>query len=182
VMPEYALGQVHSRSDHEPSDHPDVAGPEAGTLNARPCYRAVAFASTSPAPSLRHTAGLRGMLVKTLRAELATPEKCNSNLGTALRRLEGVTAVVSDLDGTLLRSGGSLSQATATALRTARDAGVEVLIATARTPRGIRKIPDFEELGVVVCANGAVVWDARRRKSWRRHRSTRTLSAPRCAG
>lgn len=81
---------------------------------------------------------------------------------TALRRTERVTAVVSDLDGTLLRSDGSLSLATATALRTSRDAGVEVLVATARTPRGVRKIPGYEELGVVVCANGAVVWDARK--------------------
>ncbi len=89
-----------------------------------------------------------------------------------------MTAVVSDLDGTLLRSGGYLSPATATALRTARGAGVEVLLATARTPRGIRKIPGYEELGVVVCANGAVVWDARKEEILEEARSTRTLSAP----
>lgn len=35
-----------------------------------------------------------------------------------------------------------------------------ILCATARTPRAVQLIPGSEHLGLTVCANGAVVWDA----------------------
>ncbi|MGH9124331.1 MAG: HAD family hydrolase, partial [Acidimicrobiales bacterium] len=47
-------------------------------------------------------------------------------------------------------------------LRTIQGVGVPFLVATARTPRAIRKIPDHQSLGRMVCANGAIVWDADR--------------------
>jgi len=72
-----------------------------------------------------------------------------------------VLGVASDLDGTLLRSDGSLSPATMSLLTALQELGVPLVVATARTPRAIRKITGHEHLGRVVCANGAVLWDAR---------------------
>lgn len=72
-----------------------------------------------------------------------------------------IRGVVSDLDGTLLRSDGSLSPATVVMLGKLADAGHPFVVATARTPRGVRKLVGHELLGRVVCANGAVLWDAR---------------------
>ena len=74
------------------------------------------------------------------------------------RRPAPLGAVVSDLDGTLLRSDGSLSRATARLLPTVADMGIPFVVATARTPRAIRKIGGHDGLGRVVCANGAVLW------------------------
>jgi hydroxymethylpyrimidine pyrophosphatase-like HAD family hydrolase len=45
-------------------------------------------------------------------------------------------------------------------VESARQRVLPVLFATARTPRVIRKIPSHDHLGLTVCANGAVVWDA----------------------
>jgi hypothetical protein len=73
-----------------------------------------------------------------------------------------ITGVVSDLDGTLLGSDGVLSAATMRVLGFVRDVGVPLVVATARTPRAVRKIVGHEHLGRVVCANGAIVWDAGR--------------------
>lgn len=70
------------------------------------------------------------------------------------------TAIVSDLDGTLLGSSGTLSALSIEAVLGARAAGLTFVAATARTPRALRRIPGIEHLGTVVCANGAVVWDA----------------------
>ncbi len=69
---------------------------------------------------------------------------------------------VSDLDGTLLRSDGAISPATFAMFGTLRDLDIPFLVATARTPRGVRKIDGHEIFGRMVCANGAVVWDAAR--------------------
>ena len=70
--------------------------------------------------------------------------------------------MVSDLDGTLLRSDETLSPSTMRLLDNLRHLGVPLLVATARTPRAVRKVQGHEHLGRVVCANGAIVWDAGR--------------------
>ena len=75
----------------------------------------------------------------------------------ALRRFLGV---VSDLDGTLLRSDGTLSAATLQMLEALRGCGVPFLVATARTPRAVQRIAGHRHLGLVVCANGSIVWNA----------------------
>jgi Cof subfamily protein (haloacid dehalogenase superfamily) len=80
--------------------------------------------------------------------------------GSSCSEPHAVTAVVSDLDGTLLRSNGHLSSSSLTAIEQARSSGLFFLAATARTPRGLRRVPGIEHLGIVVCANGAVVWNA----------------------
>jgi Cof subfamily protein (haloacid dehalogenase superfamily) len=68
--------------------------------------------------------------------------------------------VATDLDGTLLTSAGAVSPRTRKALRSARDAGAEIVFVTARPPRAVREIA--EEVGVTgtaICSNGAIVYD-----------------------
>jgi Cof subfamily protein (haloacid dehalogenase superfamily) len=73
-----------------------------------------------------------------------------------------LAGVVSDLDGTLLRSDGALSPESIRFLRSMRELGVPLVVATGRTPRAVCKVVGYEHLGRVVCANGAIVWDAGR--------------------
>jgi len=71
--------------------------------------------------------------------------------------------IATDLDGTLLRSDGSVSERTRAAVDAAESAGIGLVIVTGRPPRWIP--PVIEELGdrgLVVCANGAVVYDPAR--------------------
>ena len=72
-------------------------------------------------------------------------------------------AIATDLDGTLLRSDQSVSPRTRRAIHAAEEAGMLVVIATGRPPRWIP--PIIEQLGdrgLVVCANGASVYDPAR--------------------
>lgn len=65
-----------------------------------------------------------------------------------------------DLDGTLLRSDGSISARTNAALEHARAAGLTPLLITARPPRRVRELSARQGLtGSVICANGALVYD-----------------------
>lgn len=68
--------------------------------------------------------------------------------------------VATDLDGTLLRSDGTVSVRTRSALRAAEDAGVEVVFVTARPPRWLGALADLVGgHGHVICLGGAAVWD-----------------------
>lgn len=68
--------------------------------------------------------------------------------------------VASDLDGTLLRSDGSLSPRTARALAAVQAAGCRVVLCTARPVRWVRPIAaQAGANGCAVCVNGAVIWD-----------------------
>lgn len=65
-----------------------------------------------------------------------------------------------DLDGTLLRSDGSLSQRTRNALAMAAEVGWEILIVTARPPRFVQRLAESAGFsGHIVCCNGALVYD-----------------------
>lgn len=69
-------------------------------------------------------------------------------------------AIATDLDGTLLRSDQSISDRTRDAIHAAEDAGLLVVVATGRPPRWIAPIVDvLGDRGLVVCANGASVYD-----------------------
>ena len=68
--------------------------------------------------------------------------------------------MVSDLDGTLLRSDGTLSPATVQMLGGLRQRRVPFVVATARTPRAVQRIAGHRHLGLVVCANGAITWNS----------------------
>ena len=65
-----------------------------------------------------------------------------------------------DLDGTLLRSDQTVSERSKTAIATARSAGLEVVVATARSPRSTRALASEAGIGgLAICANGAIVYD-----------------------
>jgi Cof subfamily protein (haloacid dehalogenase superfamily) len=69
-------------------------------------------------------------------------------------------AVASDLDGTLLRSDGTLDERSRRALAAVEAAGVMVVICTARPARWMRPLAEATgHRGVAICANGGVVWD-----------------------
>jgi Cof subfamily protein (haloacid dehalogenase superfamily) len=68
--------------------------------------------------------------------------------------------IATDLDGTLLRSDGSVSPRTRTALQRVRAAGVELVLVTGRPARRVGEISEALALdGKVICANGAVLYD-----------------------
>ena len=69
-------------------------------------------------------------------------------------------AVACDLDGTLLRSDGTLDARTIKALESVEAAGAIVVICTARPARWMRPLAEATgHHGVAICANGGVVWD-----------------------
>lgn len=66
-----------------------------------------------------------------------------------------------DLDGTLLRRDGSVSEHTVETLRRCTTAGLTVVLASARPLRSIRPVARLlGHSGLAVCSNGAVVYDA----------------------
>jgi hypothetical protein len=68
--------------------------------------------------------------------------------------------VVTDLDGTLVRRDGTISDRTKAALASAGDAGALVIVATGRPPRWMLGIADaVGHRGLAICANGAIVFD-----------------------
>ncbi|MBB2985321.1 HAD family hydrolase [Terracoccus luteus] len=73
--------------------------------------------------------------------------------------------VATDLDGTLLRSDGSVSPRTAQVLREAERAGIHVVFVTARPPRWLDPLADaVGGDGTVIGANGAFDYDVRARR------------------
>ncbi|MEO6789576.1 MAG: HAD family hydrolase [Ornithinibacter sp.] len=70
------------------------------------------------------------------------------------------SVIATDLDGTLLRSDGTVSPRTARALRRAEDAGLPVVFVTARPPRWIDVLREHVgSHGTVIAGNGAFVMD-----------------------
>ena len=73
--------------------------------------------------------------------------------------------IATDLDGTLLASDGSISVRTLRALERARAAGMELVMVTGRPPRHVAKVPGAAQLGgVVICINGALIYDFERER------------------
>lgn len=101
-----------------------------------------------------------------------------ASTGQARRPYDGVARtsprvprlVVSDLDGTLLRSDGTVSERTRRALARVERAGSTVMFATGRPPRWMRPIADqTDHRGISVCSNGAVVYDLHTERVLERH-------------
>lgn len=68
--------------------------------------------------------------------------------------------VASDLDGTLVRSDGTISSRTIAALHACEADGVVVVFVTGRPPRWMAPVAEATgHTGVAVCGNGAVVYD-----------------------
>ncbi|HVE97944.1 MAG TPA: HAD family hydrolase [Mycobacteriales bacterium] len=73
--------------------------------------------------------------------------------------MTGVRLVATDLDGTLVRSDGTVSARTRAAVRAAQAAGIHVVAVTGRPPRWMAELADVFGAGHAVCANGAFVVD-----------------------
>ncbi len=68
--------------------------------------------------------------------------------------------LASDIDGTLVRSDGTVSERVRTALETAAARGLLVAFVTGRPPRWLHEIADATgHTGIAVAANGAVLYD-----------------------
>jgi Cof subfamily protein (haloacid dehalogenase superfamily) len=67
--------------------------------------------------------------------------------------------IATDMDGTLLRSDDTVSEATLAELDRWRDDGVPVVLATGRPPRWMRGMRELLGRGTAVCCNGAVLLD-----------------------
>jgi Cof subfamily protein (haloacid dehalogenase superfamily) len=68
--------------------------------------------------------------------------------------------VATDLDGTVVRTDGTISARTRDALTAAEQAGAMVVIVTGRPPRWMHGIADATgHHGLAICANGALVYD-----------------------
>ncbi|MDH6112054.1 Cof subfamily protein (haloacid dehalogenase superfamily) [Kitasatospora sp. MAP12-15] len=71
--------------------------------------------------------------------------------------------IATDLDGTLLCQGGTVSARTAAALAAAEEAGIQVVFVTGRPPRWMQWLGQhIGGHGVAICSNGGVVFDVRR--------------------
>jgi Cof subfamily protein (haloacid dehalogenase superfamily) len=76
------------------------------------------------------------------------------------QQLSGVSVLATDLDGTLLRPDGSISDNTRAAIAAAHDRGVRTLFVTGRPPRWMAPVVAATgRSGISVCANGAVTVD-----------------------
>jgi len=68
--------------------------------------------------------------------------------------------IATDLDGTLLRSDGSVDERTRRAIATVEAAGCQLVLCTARPTRWMRPLAEATgHRGIAICANGGVVWD-----------------------
>ncbi|HVT63976.1 MAG TPA: HAD family hydrolase [Mycobacteriales bacterium] len=68
--------------------------------------------------------------------------------------------VATDLDGTVVRTDGTISPRTRDALTAAREAGALIVVATGRPPRWLTGIAEATgHSGLAVCANGALTYD-----------------------
>lgn len=76
--------------------------------------------------------------------------------------------IATDLDGTLLRSDGTVSDRTRAAVLAAQQAGSVFVMVTARPPRWLHDLSYLVgEHGVAIVANGSILYDVLRRKAIR---------------
>jgi Cof subfamily protein (haloacid dehalogenase superfamily) len=71
-----------------------------------------------------------------------------------------VRLIATDLDGTIVRSDGTISPRTAKALASAEESGTTVVLVTGRPPRWIAPVAEATgHHGIAICSNGALVYD-----------------------
>jgi len=73
--------------------------------------------------------------------------------------LEGISVVATDLDGTLLSSEGRISDGTRSALSRAAEAGIVVVVVTARPFWALKELDLRHVHGLAICTNGALIAD-----------------------
>jgi len=71
--------------------------------------------------------------------------------------------VATDLDGTVIRSDGTISARTIAAFGRAEKAGARLVLVTGRPPRAMREIAEMLDHrgGTAICSNGALTYDLR---------------------
>lgn len=68
--------------------------------------------------------------------------------------------VATDLDGTLLRSDGTMDPRTREAIARVEASGIPVVLCTARPARVLGALAQATgHRGIVVCSNGSIIWD-----------------------
>ncbi|MFN8097902.1 MAG: HAD family hydrolase [Dermatophilaceae bacterium] len=78
--------------------------------------------------------------------------------------------IATDLDGTLLRSDGSVSARTVEALEEAAAYGILTVLVTARPPRWLHELGHVVgDHGIAICGNGAFVYDVAARRVTEAH-------------
>ncbi|WP_067450903.1 HAD family hydrolase [Actinomadura macra] len=81
--------------------------------------------------------------------------------------------IATDLDGTIVRSDGTISARTVAALARVERAGAMLVMVTGRPPRWMTEIAAaVDHRGVAICANGAVVYDLHTEAVIRAHEIT----------
>lgn len=71
-----------------------------------------------------------------------------------------IRLVATDLDGTIVRSDGSISQRTSDALAAVERMGLRLVLVTGRPPRWMHRVVEATgHRGLAICANGAYVYD-----------------------
>lgn len=78
---------------------------------------------------------------------------CEGGINISMKKI-----IISDLDGTLLRSDKTISEKSINILRECKNNGDELIFATARPPRAIKQyIPNVLKSEIIICYNGALV-------------------------
>jgi Cof subfamily protein (haloacid dehalogenase superfamily) len=87
--------------------------------------------------------------------------------------------IASDLDGTLLRSDReTVSARTRAALKRASDAGIAIVLVSARGPRDVSAIADGLSIdGLAICSNGAIIYDLATRETIRHRQLASEVAA-----
>ncbi len=92
--------------------------------------------------------------------------------------LETPRLIATDLDGTLLRSDGTVSDRSIDALRAVADAGLETVLVTARPPRWLDDLAHVVGArGVAICGNGAFRYDVAARRVFAERTMAREIVA-----
>ncbi|WEV78427.1 HAD family hydrolase [Janibacter cremeus] len=84
--------------------------------------------------------------------------------------------IATDLDGTLLRSDGTVSGRSVAALRGVAEVGLETVLVTARPPRWLDELAHVVGArGVAICGNGAFRYDVARQRVFRERTMARDV-------
>jgi Cof subfamily protein (haloacid dehalogenase superfamily) len=71
-----------------------------------------------------------------------------------------IRLVATDLDGTVVRRDGTISERTAAAFAALEEHGIHLVLVTGRPPRWMAQVVDMTgHRGLAICANGALVYD-----------------------
>jgi len=147
LVPAQAIG--HGYSFH----HPQLEGALTALLSKRP--EPPTAPMETQAPALRLNAGPSPAAISGLNSAAGEIGSDQSAAPSAIIRLFAV-----DVDGTLLRSDGTLPQGVIQACRAAERAGCAVILASARSPRAMRPVwQALDTQSPIIAYNGAVIWN-----------------------